>query len=103
MRTKNNGFVKFMRGDDCKEYRGKYQLPNDYDPGLFRSFLIATGYYAVGEVMDEFDRNLMDRSFTWGSCVFSHEMHNLFIESPMTEQMKEVFNDWRKQIRQLAA
>ena len=102
MRTRNNGFVKFMCKLDGKEFKPvkafthKEEWPGACTPENFRELVYrVTENYTSDSVLSAEDRNLLDRAITWDSSAFEEEFVSIHAGYPIPDLIYDVFQNWR--------
>ena len=106
MRTKYNGFVKFMCKLDGKEFKPvrefqyKEPWPGDLRPSSFITLVerVCTNY-SVGDILEFEDRMLLDRAITWDSVCIEFELSNMYDRQPIPILVMECFQNWHWRIR----
>lgn len=106
MRTRYNGFVKFMAKVDGKPvpthkrtFTYKEDWPGECNPDLFIELTrIITQNYSVGDVLSPEDQLLVDSAIQWDSVCIEHELGDIYEGAPIPFLVMECFENWNWRI-----
>ena len=106
MRTRYNGFVKFMAKLDGKPvttpkrtFTYKEDWPGECNPELFVELTRnIVQNYSVGSVLSEADQVLVDRAIQWDSVCIENELMSIYDGAPIPFLVMECFENWNWRI-----
>ena len=106
MRTKYNGFVKFMCKIDgrdvnpTKHFTYKEPWPGLLTPSLFKKLTKRiVEEYTVGSSLSPDDQNLLDRSIEWCSVCIEDELARMYDGAAIPLVVMECFENWYWRIK----
>lgn len=101
MRTRRNGFVKFMCKLDGRDvnptrhFTYKEPWPGSLTPSLFKKLTKRiVEEYSVGSVLSDEDQNLVDRSIEWCTVCIENELARVYDGESIPFVVMECFENW---------
>ena len=101
MRTRRNGFVKFMCKLEGREvnptrtFTYKEPWPGSLNPSLFKKLTKRiVEEYSVGSVLSDEDQNLVDISISWDSVCIEDELSRIYGGASIPLVVMECFENW---------
>jgi len=106
MRTRYNGFVKFMAKLDGKPvtkqkrtFTYKEDWPGECSPELFVELTRnIVQNYSVGDILSEHDQVSVDLGIVWDSVCIGDELADIHSNGPIPHSVMECFENWNWRI-----